>query len=601
MMNRSKLANPIAPAAGEPPSGPGRGLLIVLTAVLLAVTASGQQPAVDFVVESETAYVNEEILAELQITNFDGEPPDEIVIPDCVVKFAGGPSINSVHSNRFGKVEERVTKAYQYRIRPTRVGTITIPAIEVSSKDRAMRTRPKQIEVRQSDANNLLSAEIVCEADKLYVGQQARFTLNISVKAAVAYDQLLDANWMYNQIDPRRRGFGLFPPPTRYDTQGRGADSVYVFSTSADIVLEQPGAAEFPDVDVTMVYPTKFRLDIFRDITPAQTRRLSAKPKVKAPPVLPLPPDNRPANFNGAVGVFQIDVTATPTAARVGDPIDLQITIRGVGPIATLPGPNLAAMPALTDGFRVPNETLAGDVRDDGRTKRFTQTIRAKRSDVTEIPPIEFPYFNPKSGSYEVARSQSIRVTIAMTEQLDAADLSAAPPAPAESASQTPIDNLRENRTSEAELLARPLEITPTAVAVAVFTPPTVFGLFAVARVVSQARGADPARRRRANARRSAGQRIEAAQAAPLPEQAAGIAAAVSGYFADRLNDHPARFAGRGAVDHLRARRVAPAVIEQGQELLAALEQAAYGGGAADARLAALAQALLDALERERL
>lgn len=566
----------------------------------LFAQAQQQQPAVDFVLNSDEAFVNEEILAELQITNFDAEPPHTLDIPDCVVKFAGGPNVNSYHANRFGKVEERVTKAYQYLLRPTKVGTLSIPAIEIQGKDGTLRTRPKRIQVRQSDADKLLSAEISCDEQRLYVGQQARFTLSITVKTASVDNQILDANWMYNQIDPRRRGFGMFPPPTRYDTKGRGLDTYYIYTTSTDVVLEQPGPVEFPDAEVVMAYPSRFRYDIFRDVTPAQTRRLSVTPTVTAPPVLSLPAAGRPTNFNGAVGQFTIDVTATPTSARVGDPIDLQITLRGAGPISTLPGPNLGANAALSDGFRVPNETLAGDVRDDGKTKRFTQTIRAKRSEVTEIPPIEYPFFNPKSGEYEVARSEPIRVTISMTDQLDAADL--APSAPAQNAtSQTPIDNLRENRTNERELLSRPLHITPRTVAMAVCTPPGVFGLFAMARVVGQARNGDPARKRRANARRAAEQRIRAAQQSVTHEQAQGVAAAISSYFADRLNDQPARFAGRGAVDHLRARGVNGATVEKCEALLDGLEHAAYGGGAADEKLAQQALALVDALERERL
>ena len=74
-----------------------------------------------------------------------------------------------------------------------------------------------------------------------------------------------------------------------------------------------------------------------------------------------------------------------------------------------------AAIPQLAEDFRVPPETLAGTAR--GNQKRFTQTIRAKRADVKEIPAIEFAYFDPQAGQYAVARSEPIPVLVSVVER----------------------------------------------------------------------------------------------------------------------------------------------------------------------------------------
>ncbi|MCP5118365.1 MAG: protein BatD [bacterium] len=74
----------------------------------------------------------------------------------------------------------------------------------------------------------------------------------------------------------------------------------------------------------------------------------------------------------------------------------------------------------MSRDFKIPPERAAGVV--EGGAKSFTQTIRAKHSDVGEIPPIELAYFDPESGSYEVARTAAIPLNVQGTRIVTAND-----------------------------------------------------------------------------------------------------------------------------------------------------------------------------------
>ncbi len=132
--------------------------------------------------------------------------------------------------------------------------------------------------------------------------------------------------------------------------------------------------------------------------------------------MLPVPQDHRPANFSGAVGLFDIEAHANPTEVRVGDPINLTIDIFGSGPLDTLPPPLLASDPALTRDFRVPTEPLAGETR--SGTRHFEVVIRATNDRITEIPAIEYPYFDPDAERFVIARSDPITLEVEPAAEL---------------------------------------------------------------------------------------------------------------------------------------------------------------------------------------
>ncbi|MEJ2689718.1 MAG: BatD family protein, partial [Deltaproteobacteria bacterium] len=133
-----------------------------------------------------------------------------------------------------------------------------------------------------------------------------------------------------------------------------------------------------------------------------------------------LPTAGRPPSFTGLVGVYSIATQASPTDVNVGDPITLTILVTGPPYLDNVELPPLQQLSALQADFKIPAEMAEGQVQ--GKSKVFTQTIRAKRADVNRIPPVEISYFNTETGNYETARSEPIPLNVKQTRIITARD-----------------------------------------------------------------------------------------------------------------------------------------------------------------------------------
>src|SRR5262249_40120157 len=59
--------------------------------------------------------------------------------------------------------------------------------------------------------------------------------------------------------------------------------------------------------------------------------------------VLPLPDAGKPADFSGAVGTFDLHVSASPRELKAGDPVTITTTVEGDGNLAAITPPLLPA------------------------------------------------------------------------------------------------------------------------------------------------------------------------------------------------------------------------------------------------------------------
>jgi hypothetical protein len=126
---------------------------------------------------------------------------------------------------------------------------------------------------------------------------------------------------------------------------------------------------------------------------------------------LPLPAENVPANFNGAVGHYTMTVTAGPTNVAVGDPITVRIQISGQGDLNSLTLPDQSAW----HDFKVYPPTSKVEMSDrlglEG-TKTFEEIVAPQNTGVHELPPFSFSYFNPDTGNYRTLAEPSVALAV---------------------------------------------------------------------------------------------------------------------------------------------------------------------------------------------
>jgi len=585
----------------------------VLISTLASAPPARAQPSVELRVSAREIFVNEPFLVTIAIRDFqDADPFEFPSIPDCLVTRVGGPSESTAISIIGGVRSMSRSLTYTFELTPRKVGELLIPEIEIRVDGRVLRTRPTRLRVAPSDTAELAFLEITCDPTRVYVGQRVRLSLALWLRPAHTGRRTLSGREMFQSIDFQRTSLGPFPLPETFEQKSRlqadgSSASYYVYRTSTDYLLERSGPLTFDEILVAIKYPTRFGRDLFGDEVVTGERNIRLRPSAPAIEVLPLPAEGRPPDFSGAVGRFTISVSAEPTTVRVGDPIELTIDIRGDGPLETLPPPDLTAQPRLTEAFRVPAERLAGSMYRGQR--RFVQTIRAKRPDVTEIPPIQYSYFDPVLGEYAVAESTPLPIRVSPAETLSAADLldKSAPPRQPNEPVREP-DGLRGLVTDERRLLERVPEIQLSHVIVVTTTPAVVFAATSACLGFLAHRGRDPSRARRSRAMQLARRRIEQARRLPPAEQARAVEAALTGYLADRLDQPAGRFSGPATLSLLEEKGADHETLRRWRELLERCESLAYAGGAAAARgpeadesLADEALACLSRLESKRL
>jgi hypothetical protein len=126
--------------------------------------------------------------------------------------------------------------------------------------------------------------------------------------------------------------------------------------------------------------------------------------------VQPLPSENVPPAFTGAVGRFTIEVSTQDQHVKAFDPIRLVVRIRGEGVIRDLALPEWHAIAELSRDFDFSTDVDAGEVQ--GNAKVFEHVIRARRPGISSIPALPFSYFDPDQNKYLTTQSNEIPIVV---------------------------------------------------------------------------------------------------------------------------------------------------------------------------------------------
>ncbi|WP_218934647.1 BatD family protein [Rosistilla ulvae] len=142
------------------------------------------------------------------------------------------------------------------------------------------------------------------------------------------------------------------------------------------------------------------------------------------------PKAGQPESFSGAVGKgFSIDVTADRTVVRVGDPIRLNVRLRGSGNLKGASLPPLSADGGMDPKrFRLPSGDIPGQLGEDEKT--FSVAVRVEDESVSEIPSIAYSWFDTDAKQYRTARSAPIALRVMPADMISAEDVVSASPDP---------------------------------------------------------------------------------------------------------------------------------------------------------------------------
>ncbi|MHC4203433.1 MAG: BatD family protein [Planctomycetota bacterium] len=335
-----------------------------------------------------------------------------------------------------GKTTRSVTTIMTYTLTAGQAGRLQIPPLTVEVEGKNYQTNPVAVNIIKPGTTDQLDLEVILSQKQCYVGQPVIITVKFYVSTEIGDPQFnipafnSDAFYIEEpdvsnpQAKLYRLNSGIPITVTEHKVAHKNKDWVLV-SFSKVLIPKRSGkiAIEPSSVSANVAVGRTRSRDPFDSFFGGTTqyRRFMVTSEPLELQVLPLPEEDKPAQFYGLVGQYTISASATPTKVNVGDPITLTIIIGGSKYLKPVQWPALENMPALAANFKIPAQKASPTI--DSGLKVFTQTIRANNDQVTEIPPIPLAYFDADQGRYVTAATEPIKLEVAPTKILTNADL----------------------------------------------------------------------------------------------------------------------------------------------------------------------------------
>ena len=175
------------------------------------------------------------------------------------------------------------------------------------------------------------------------------------------------------------------------------------------------GKLEIPSLDYEgMVMLENRDVDPFEAFFNGGSGYTEVKKVIKAPgltvTVDPLPA--RPSNFSGGVGTFSLSASLDKDKVKANDPVTLRIVVSGVGNMKLIKQPTVV-LPKDFDQYdaKVTDKTKLSTNGIEGNMV-YDVLIVPRHQGTYELQPVEFVYFDTKSGSYKTLRSQPFTLKV---------------------------------------------------------------------------------------------------------------------------------------------------------------------------------------------
>jgi len=405
------------------------GLLVLLATVATASLAHAQ--SAQYTLGRQRPHADVPFRLDLVIEGFEENPaPTQpaLTIANAEVTPAGvqpnvSRSIQIINGRRQDSVE--VTWVMSWRVVPHAAGTLHVPSVTIKQGSKSATARPGDVTVDTVPTTDDMKLELQLPDRPVFLGETVPVKLLWLVRAqpedpAFAVP-LASLDALTVNGPPGVPGRRTLPIPTAskdldvpFDVDKvtiagieytRIAITLYVAPRS----VPPGGKLEVPPSSVVAALQVG-RRDFFGN---ASTRMFRATDIPRTLEVKALPQTDRPPTFAGAVGEqFSIEVRTSRSVVQLGEPVELEVTIKSDQRLDTLGLGKLDGPGRLPkDKFTAPAEPPTGELSEDGLSKTF-KVVAQVTGPATEIPALEFSYFDPKTAKYQTIRSQPIALSV---------------------------------------------------------------------------------------------------------------------------------------------------------------------------------------------
>ncbi len=418
-------------------------LVVLLVVVLLHV--AGFAASFSASLDRDTVTLGENATLSLK---FEGvQPADAPNLPAVAgLQFQYvGPSSSFSFIN--GQTSSSIT--YNYVVAAQRSGEFVIPGMRVSVNGQQFASTPLTFSVQNvaapsaaavNSGSEIAFLKLTLPQKKIYSGQTIIGQVDLYLRDEVQnygnfqftsmpaegfqIGKMAQSANRTTQVGNRR--YTVVPISVALTAVKAGALTLGPITASAVVVLPQQNQGNDP-------FSAFFNRGEQRQVT-LTTEELQAQ-------AMSLPSENVPPDFNGIIGNFSLAVSAGPTNLTVGDPVTVRVQITGRGALDSI------ALPAQNSwsNFKAFPPTAKVETHDQfglQGTKTFEQIVSPQNSDVRELPPFTFSFFNPDDGKYHTLTQPATPLTV-------------------RSAGATVLPTIAGNQNANPESPASPKDILP--------------------------------------------------------------------------------------------------------------------------------------------
>lgn len=413
-------------------------IIIIFYASSFSPNLFGSDIKITSSVDRTTVGINQTFTLEVEISGERANTAGEPRLPEIsdFAAFMGNSGTSTSMQIINGRMNLSTT--YSFTFMATKVGKFTIPAVVINFGGQEYSSKPVAIEIvqsstparqqsRQPGARNQSDQPSTQNlADNLY--------LQVSVNKRRVYvnEPIILSYKIYTRVTVTQYGIGKLP-----NTAGFWAEEFplgnqpktyeEILNGKKYIVAEIKRMALFPtDAGTKTIGPMEIECSIrvqqqrrsifdsfFDDPFFGRTVNQSIASKSLTVEVLPLPGENKPKNFSGLVGQFNLSADVDKTSIKTNEAISLKVKIGGSGNIKMIPSPSVEVPPdferyepKLTENINRTENGVSG-------SKTFEYVLIPRYPGIQKIKPVLFSYFDIASKKYRTLTTPEIVIDVA--------------------------------------------------------------------------------------------------------------------------------------------------------------------------------------------
>lgn len=445
-------------------------------ALVLALAARAEDPAVEVKVSRDRLYLGESLVLSVKVQGADRrDAPDLSQIRHCRIKALGSQDISNysiIIVNGRMQRQGFSGRIFQYELTPDEAGTFATGPVTVHAGGQTLTARGPDVTVAGITRQNRVRISVNASQTAVMVDETFDVTLTVRVrrlggryanteplfpaKPPVLTVPFLEATPIEGLKGPdvgqllrsrlaNREQPGLainnytvrnspfdFGGFFNMDNPFGERPAVFVLDKR---LVEEEGSAYF-EYTLGLSYsalaegtytfgPVVFKGDVpveVNDSGQASGTEVFAVGPAVTVRVLPPPEENRPDSYIGAVGSnLTVQAALDAQTCNVGDPVTLTLTLDGPVQMRNVFPPRLSLQTNLLERFEVYDDTVKTLKRESGR--QYAYTLRPRAAGSTELPPIDISYYDVRTRSYRTVRSEPIPLKIRQAAEITASQV----------------------------------------------------------------------------------------------------------------------------------------------------------------------------------